>query len=247
MLVPTVPSRCNRSMRIEPIQRVCREAANRLIRTVDDALMPVRCVFCGTRTLPGEQAICDGCRGDLPWLENPYSPAPPPIATMVALLAYEFPVDSALKALKFRRKLYYAPAFGDLLCDALGLVPGDIDALLPVPLHWRRLTFRGFNQALEIGRRIARRHDLPVITDVVRRRATRAQSGLSAAKRRRNVRNAFVVRRTLPCSHVLVVDDVVTTGATTRQLATMLLQNGVEKVSVLAVARASVLSRALSD
>ena len=234
-------------MRFEAIQHICRETASRLIHTIDDALMPVRCVFCGTRTLHGEQAICGGCRGDLPWLDNPLSPAPPPITTMVTLLAYEFPVDSALKALKFRRKLYYAPAFGDLLCDAMHLVPGDIGALLPVPLHWRRLTFRGFNQALEIGRPLAQRFDLPLITDVVRRRTTRAQSGLTAAQRSRNVRDAFAVRRTLSVDHVLVIDDVITTGATTRQLAMTLRQNGVDKVSVLAVARASVLSLAPSD
>ncbi len=201
--------------------------------------MPLRCVFCGTRTLPGERVICEGCHADLPWQDNPGSLPPPPMTALVAPLAYEFPVDAALKALKFKRRLYYAPAFGDVLCDAMRYVPADVDALLPVPLHWRRQAFRGFNQALEISVGLRRRHGLPLVKGVVRRMATRPQSGLSAAERRRNVRRAFFVRRRLRARHVLVVDDVVTTGATTRRLARMLLAKGAEKVSVLAVARAT--------
>ena len=206
--------------------------------------MPLRCVFCGTRTVGDERFVCAGCRADLPWLESPRSPAPSPMTAMVAPLAYEFPVDAALKALKFKRRLYYAPAFGDFLCDAMRFLPGDIDALLPVPLHWGRTALRGFNQALEISQAVRRRYSLPLVTGVVRRRATSPQSGLSAAERRRNVRKAFAVRRGLTAHHVLIVDDVVTTGATTRQLGRSLLDNGVEKVSVLAVAKATQAGRA---
>ena len=159
------------------------------------------------------------------------------MTALVAPLAYEFPVDAALKALKYKRRLFYAPAFGDALCDAMRFVPGDVDALLPVPLHWRRQAYRGFNQALEISTALRRRHGLPLASGVVRRLATKSQSGLSVAERRRNLRHAFSVRRRLSARHVLIVDDVVTTGATTRQLARTLLANGAEKVSVLAVAR----------
>ena len=161
------------------------------------------------------------------------------MTAMVAPLTYEFPLDAALKALKFKRRLYYAPAFAELLCDAMPFLPQDIDALLPVPLHWRRVAFRGFNQALEISSEIRRRYRLPLVTGVVRRHATRPQSGLSAAERRSNVRHAFSVRRRLTARHILIVDDVVTTGATTRQLGRILLRNGAEKVSVLAVAKAA--------
>lgn len=161
------------------------------------------------------------------------------MTAMVALLEYGFPVDAALKALKFKRRLYYAPAFAEILCDAMRFLPRDVDALLPVPLHWRRQAFRGFNQALEISGEIRRRYRLPLVTGVVRRCATRSQSGLSAAERRRNVRHAFSVRRQLTGRHILIVDDVITTGATTRQLGRILLRNGADKVSVLAVAKAT--------
>lgn len=226
-------------MHINRLWRACREFPGRLLGSVDDALMPLRCVFCGTHTLPGERLVCDGCREDLPWLGSSRLAAPPPITAMVTPLAYEFPVDAALKALKFKRRLYYAPAFAEILCDAMSFLPQDIDALLPVPLHWRRRAFRGFNQALEISACLRRHYCLPLVTGVVRRRATRSQSGLSAAARRRNVRDAFVIRHRLGVRHVLIVDDVVTTGATTSQLGRMLLRSGADKVSVLAVARAT--------
>jgi ComF family protein len=154
-------------------------------------------------------------------------------------LRYEFPVDAGLKALKFGRRLHYAPAFGDLLVARMHRLPADIDALLPVPLHWRRQAFRGFNQAAELCRPLARRYALPIVSGVVRRRATPSQSGLAARERSKNLRHAFVVKKKLACGHVLIVDDVVTTGETTRQLARALIKSGVRKVSVVAVARAA--------
>ena len=163
---------------------------------------------------------------------------PPEFQATIAPLLYEFPVDAGLKALKFGRSLHYAPAFGQLLLTQLPRLSSDIDALLPVPLHWRRQAFRGFNQATELSRPLAKHFGLPIIGGVSRARATAFQSGLSAPQRRRNLRNAFVVKKVLRNRHVLIVDDVVTTGETTRQLARALLERGVEKVSVLAVARA---------
>ncbi|MBT8082628.1 MAG: ComF family protein [Gammaproteobacteria bacterium] len=209
----------------------------RLLAAFDDALMPLRCVFCGTRTIGDERFVCIGCARDLPAIVS--SPAPgSPLAAEVAPFAFEFPVDAAIKALKFRRRLFYAPALAQLLCGACAELPPDIDAVLPVPLHWRRKWLRGFNQALEIARPVARRLDVPVIHNVYRRRATPAQSGLSAAKRASNLRAAFRVRGSLPYRHVLIVDDVITTGATVRELARALIKAGPDRVSALAVARA---------
>lgn len=146
-------------------------------------------------------------------------------------------MDAGLKALKFGRRLYYAPAFSDLLVATMHRLPTDIDALLPVPLHWRRQAFRGFNQATELSKPIARQYGLPILSGVRRRRSTPYQSGLTAIERSRNLRQAFFVRGAPVARHVLIVDDVITTGATTRQLARALVDSGVQKVSVLAVAR----------
>ncbi len=200
--------------------------------------MPLRCVFCGTRSLPPERYVCCGCRAELPGIESP-PPAPSsPFAVEAAPYAFAFPIDAAIKALKFRRKLYYAPAFAHLLDETRRRLPDDIDAVLPVPLHWRRRIFRGFNQAEEIARPVARQLGVPLVRNVVRRKATAFQSGLSARQRARNLRGVFAIRGSMCWEHVLIIDDVITTGATIRSVADTVRRAGVDKVSALALARA---------
>lgn len=229
-----------------------------LAKSLDETLMPARCAFCGARAVGAERNICSGCHNDLPWVEHACelcgqplaTPLPPGVAcgacqqTPTALIAtiaplrYEFPIDAGLKALKFKRKLYYGAAFGELLVEVSPRLAADVDAVLPVPLHWRRKTFRGFNQAAELSRSLQRELSLPLLRGVVRRRSTVYQAGLTSRQRDRNLRDAFVVKRLPTARHVLIVDDVITTGATTRHLALALQNSGVSKVSVLAVARA---------
>jgi ComF family protein len=210
---------------------------SQLLRSFDDAVMPMRCAFCGTRTRGEERFVCAGCHDDLPWIESAFPTAP--FCAELVPLAYEFPVDAAIKALKFKRRLWYGPALAQLCCGAIGELPRDIDAVLPVPLHWRRKWRRGFNQAREIAGPVARQLGVPMVGGVRRARATRPQSGLTATARARNLRGAFVAHQSRPARHVLIVDDVITTGATIGQLARVVLSSGAEKVSALAVSRAS--------
>jgi len=174
-----------------------------------------------------EMLLCAGCLT-----------APPAFAASRAALKYEFPVDSALKSLKFNRRLYLVPAFSSLLLHELECHFADTDALLPVPLHRRRQAARGFNQAQELCRPLARATGLPLLRNVHRVRATRPQSGLDARARRRNLSHAFAVRGALCCRRPLIVDDIMTTGETCNQLAQLLLRNGASSVGVLVVARA---------
>ncbi len=226
---------------------------------VADIVTPNRCAFCGLHLAAAVSPVCGGCLADLPWSGHACarcaSPLPgslpdgthcatcqyePPVfAAVVAPLQYRFPVDAAIKALKYRRKLHYAPAFAAILANAASRLPGGIDAVLPVPLHWRRQALRGFNQAAEICRRLPRTIGAPFPNTVRRVRPTSPQAGLGAGARRRNVRGAFAMNGDLRVNHVLIVDDVMTTGATCGQLAELLLARGATKVSVLAVARAS--------
>ncbi len=205
-----------------------------------------------------EALICPGCESDLPWIRErcpgcarPLAATPsagvvcaecqdrpPPFEAAVAPLAFEFPVDAAIRLFKFHRRLQYADAFGELLRRSLAELPADVDALLPVPLHWLRHGVRGFNQAAEICRPLRRASGLPLVRNVSRQRRTPYQSGLGARERRRNLAGAFDVRGSIQASHVLLVDDVITTGETCSQLARELLAHGAGKVSVLAVARA---------
>ncbi len=209
-----------------------------LLSAFDNAVMPLCCVFCGSRTREPELYLCAGCDVDLPRVESPLPPMSSPLEYEVAPIAYEFPIDAAIKALKFKRRLFYGPALAELLCRECEHLPEDIDAVLPVPLHWRRRWFRGFNQADEIAAPVARHLGVPLIRCVRRIRSTPFQSGLSARERAKNLRKAFVAREDVCHRHVLVVDDVITTGTTVRKVARVLKQAGVEKVSALAVARA---------
>ncbi len=186
----------------------------------------------------GEESICAACYADLPWTQPAVSPTPGIFECSIAMLRYEFPVDVAVKAMKFNRKLFYAPAFVEVLSAARPFLPNDIDAILAVPLHWRRKTHRGFNQAAELARPLARVLELPVVRGVRRVKATQFQSGLNTTARARNLSKAFAIHKPPNYQHVLIVDDIVTTGATLTQLGKALLNRGVERVSALTVARA---------
>lgn len=232
--------------------------AMRLARSLESAALPNVCVFCGARCRLRDAPICTPCLADLPWIDKACPRCakpvvadlsdgvfcavcqedPPPFTAAVAALSYSFPIDAAIKAMKFRRKLYYVPAFVHTLMMSAERLPAGIDAVLPVPLHWRRQALRGFNQAAELSGPLCRQTGLGQINAVVRRRPTPYQSGLAARLRRGNLRSAFCVRGKVRARHVLIVDDVITTGETCRELAQVLRDTGVEQVSVLAVARA---------
>jgi ComF family protein len=240
------------------IDRLKRRLRNALC-LIENAVIPNGCVFCGDEVDHDATPACGACVADLPWIAHSCkrcgSPVPeslpdgvfcggcqlepPPFETVVAPLRYRFPIDAAIKALKFHRALHYAPAFASILAAAADRLPPGIDGLLPVPLHWRRQAMRGFNQAAEICAPLQRLLGVPTINVVRRSRATPFQSGLAAAARRQNLRGAFAVHGLIAARHVLIVDDVVTTGTTCEQLASVLQAAGVRRVSVLAVARAA--------
>ncbi len=203
-----------------------------------DFIAPHYCAFCGVPSEGKERSICAGCYDDLPWAEPAVSPRPGLFRCSISMLEYEFPVDAAIKAMKFNRKVFYVPAFAEILCSARQLLPCDIDAVVSVPLHWRRKASRGFNQASEVAKPVARMLGVPLLHCVRRRKATPFQSGLGAKERAKNLRHAFKVKQSLSYKHVLLIDDVVTTGATLTELARNLCSSGIDEVSALTIARA---------
>lgn len=226
--------------------------------------IPHSCLLCEetARFIP----LCTGCHADLPWNSNacsrcaiPLSPHeqgqcsdclrhPPPQQFTLAPLRYEFPADHLISGLKYHGQLAHAPLLGQLLVDAAqnAIQQANIpkpDLLLPVPLHSRRLRDRGYNQALEIARPLARHWNIPLETGLIKRqRYTLPQMRLSAAARAKNPKNAFALhskRASLidPSTHIMLVDDVMTTGATFLAIASLLQQAGFTKLSLAAVAR----------
>jgi ComF family protein len=139
---------------------------------------------------------------------------------------------------KFAQDLATAHLLGELLA---GKIPADSRKrpaiVLPVPLHRKRLSERGYNQALEIARSLSEKGYRLDPTCCRRHKATSAQSDLPAGARKGNVRNAFSVSRLMKESRVLLIDDVMTTGATLNELARTLKKAGAERVEAWVIAR----------
>jgi ComF family protein len=165
---------------------------------------------------------------------------------LVVPFEYAYPVDAWIRALKFGGERVYARVLGVLLARERAALRTDApqlralpELIVPVPLHAARYRERGFNQAAEIACVAGNVLRVPVnTTALIRRIATREQSGLSLRKRRRNVRDAFACVRRICAEHVALVDDVVTTGSTTRAAARTLVESGVRQVEIWAPARA---------
>jgi len=206
----------------------------------------------------GGRDLCRACAGDLvanrvrcPRCALPLaSPAPlcgecleraPPFAAAAVPFVYAHPLDALLARFKFGRSLAAGRVLAELWLEIIDREAlGRPELVMPVPLHSVRLRERGYNQALELARPLARALAIPLLSGgIVRTRATPAQSGLDARTRRRNLRDAFALAENvvLP-AHVALVDDVMTTGATLRECAKTLLRAGVERVDVWAIARA---------
>jgi ComF family protein len=152
--------------------------------------------------------------------------------------SYDGSLRKLVQLFKYDRVRPLAAHFGKLLAIAL---PREerFDLLVPMPLHWTRRWDRGFNQAHLLAREISRRWNVPIRGAVRRRRATQPQAGLTNAKRRSNVAGAFKMKPgvRLDGMRVLLVDDVLTTGATASACARVLKRAGARRVTLLAVAR----------
>jgi ComF family protein len=226
-------------------------------RRLQIALLPPHCLLCGQGSDTARD-LCTACAADLPRnrvccprcalpLE---APAPlcgeclqhePPFAAAAVPFVYASPLDQLETRFKFGGNLAAGRVLSELWIDALHeSSPVLPQALVPVPLHRERLRERGYNQALELAKPLARAFGIALRGDLlVRSRATAAQSNLDAAARRRNLQGAFEVNGnlTLP-EHIALVDDVMTTGATLRECARVLRRAGAARVDVWALARA---------
>ena len=195
-----------------------------------ERIAPPWCRCCGAPL--GIEGLCGACRSRRPRF-----------AYARAAVLYGDLVREAIHAFKFGGRRGLANPLGDLLAGlGLSALPGALpDALVPVPLHPRRARERGYDQALLLARRLERAWSVPVVADALLRAVpTQPQTDLDAAARRRNVRDAFAVRRPdlIAGRHVVLVDDVLTTGATAGECAHVLTRAGATTVGVLTVARA---------
>lgn len=216
--------------------------AGALRSLVDGALgllFPDRCIGCGqTGTL-----FCPACLSNV-------RPSPHhgritdlkdsiPLDEAAAAYVFEGALREAVHELKYNRVQRMAVPLGDLLATYIRAYPLPADALIPIPLHPKRLAERGFNQSALMGQRLSHVSGIPLLTTgLVRNRDTAHQVGLDAQARQHNLQGAFVWQHTRkPPARIVLLDDVLTTGATMGECAQALRAAGAREVRALALAR----------
>jgi ComF family protein len=212
--------------------------------------LPQRCILCSD---PGA-TLCEPCRLDLPGLQAVRCPVcahasaraeicgqclahPPRFAKVIVALSYGFPIDAVIRRMKYTADLSLIEPLATLLIQRVTDAVRP-DCIVPMPLSTQRLRERGFNQSLELARALAHRLHIPIAASACRRvRHTPPQATLPMEQRRANIRGAFECDIELDGARLVVVDDVLTSGATLNELARVLLRAGAAEVSGWVVAR----------
>ncbi len=189
------------------------------------------CPRCGQPQSGPHAQVCRPCRR-----------RPPPYTATYAGYRYGGELAHALRRLKYHRRRDIARTLAPLLAPVLRRAAAHADIALPIPLHWRRAFARGFNQSALLLVHASRDLSIPIALDIMRRiRDTRAQSSLPLSERQANVRNAFAIykrhRAKIRGQRILLLDDVMTSGATMAAAARAARTAGAHSVIAVALAR----------
>jgi ComF family protein len=235
-----------------------RKWVDRSRRWLGRALWPTSCILCGgaggedidlcgdcAADLSRNEPACGVCAEPLPGAGietrvcGPCLRDPPPFRSSFVPFRYAYPLDHLVQGLKFRNELACGRVLGRLFASCLLARGAPLpEAIVPVPLAMRRYRQRGYNQASELALSIRGVTGVAVRSDIaIRRRETAEQAGLDRKARRRNVTGAFAAVATLQARHIAILDDVVTTGSTARELAEILRGAGAQQIEVWAIAR----------
>lgn len=208
---------------------------------ITDVVYPLRCPLCDTFVGVRDRG-CSDCMASLNFLESDALLDHLPkiwFTRCRSCFAYEGRIKDAIHGLKYGERLDIVRFLGDVLATE-AVAMGEFETIVPVPLHPARLRSRGFNQSVLLARQMGRLIEREVDLDSLKRSGyIRPQVGLQKDERIRNVKGAFNVRRAVHImdKNILLVDDVLTTGATVNECASVLIRGGAASVSVLTVAR----------
>lgn len=216
---------------------------NRLWERFLDLLFPPKCVFCRALLAEHEGDLCARCRRELPWISGqPSEQKQEFIALAVCPLWYEDAVRASFHRYKFHGRTCYAGPYGRLVADcARTHLSSSCDLVTWVPLSRRRRRERGYDQAERIARTVAAELELPLLSTLEKIRDTRPQSGLTEnSARRANVLGAYrcINSGAVEGKRVLLIDDVLTSGATASECARILRTAGAKTVFCATLARA---------
>jgi ComF family protein len=224
----------------------------RLTADVIGLLFPELCNGCGLSLYPGEKAICTSCLYDLPYTDFHLDPnnrvakqlwGRLPINAAMAMLYFKkgTKTQNLIHNLKYKGQTEVGLKLGNLLGEKLlhNESYTGIDLIIPVPLHLKKLRIRGYNQSTFIANGIAQVLTTPVNTkQLLRKKITATQTKKTRYTRYENMESVFQVfhPEALQHKHILLVDDVITTGATLEACGNSLLNSGIKKLSIAAVA-----------
>ncbi len=204
----------------------------RLSHQLISFILPQSCFLCGDNSI---NCLCSACLAELPYqnLFKNIAVNNTQVIDIQAIFPYIFPIDKLIIAAKFHQNLAVLNLLGYLMAEHLR-IENRPDVLIPVPLHSKRLRQRGYNQSLELAKRIAKKTGIPLAYKICKRvKETLPQTSLSAHQRQSNIVDAFqVLELKKSWRHVVLIDDVVTTGATVTELAKLFLNLGVPRVDV---------------
>lgn len=211
-----------------------------LIELLVHSFFPSRCMTCNA-VIYHDEMVCKTCVGQLPHTGSTVFERNG-LDGVVSPFYYRDGVDDAVRRLKFDGVVDNARKLGAYMAQALtasGLIP-NIDVVIPVPMHRRAHRRRGYNQAVLLARQVCRRTKLPLGRNLlVKRCQTAAQHNLTAQERATNLKNAFAVHGAVHGKSILLVDDVLTTGATAQTCADTLRKSGAVRVYCLVAAQTS--------
>jgi|HigsolmetaAR201D_1030396.scaffolds.fasta_scaffold12174_2 ComF family protein len=208
---------------------------NSLIEHILGLLFPDRCGGCARLG----SLLCAQCRNSFQsYPASPFDRMPASLTSVTILYLFNGPLRQVVHRYKYHSVRRLAQPLGGLMAEQWQQRMCPVDALIAVPLHHTRLAERGFNQAEELARVIAGKLRIPLLEGgLVRIRATAQQARLDAKERARNMQGAFVWQSSTPPAHVLLIDDILTTGATMGACADVLRAAGAQQVSGLVLAR----------
>lgn len=231
----SIPDRQPMAQATGPFASILRTTIRRIGAGLLDIVYPPQCAGCGRI----DHDLCPYCRAHLS-RSNPVlmiRDCPAPLTAAVATARHEGIVREVIQALKYDARPQLGQLLGARAAAALEQTNWQVELILPVPLHPLRLRERGYNQSQRIAETVALMSGIPLSeSSLLRTRATRSQVGLSGPERRLNLQDAFVaVGDAVSQRHVLLIDDVFTTGSTLSACATALYTVGAASVYGLTV------------
>jgi ComF family protein len=204
-----------------------------------DLVAPTMCGSCGAE-IPVKPPLCTLCRHHL-------VPAVDPPENVYVAYEHGGPLARAIYRAKYDGNPTLAVSLGQLLVENMPSFPEKIDAIVPAPLHPKRLRERGYNQSVELSRLLSKALGAEILFSAAQRtRNTPSQTRLDREARRRNVADAFAVSSNVCDRAVLIVDDVVTTGATLNALQQACLDAGARTVRTMTLSRATLHNAAIT-